>query len=335
MRCSIIGMEFGCISSQDGALAAFLPMLALGGGGSWFLNVGGLLFVVLGEIALLLAGFKLRDIAEAFRCAAGRAVADGGTCRPSRIFESIARNALALGVLAALVGFVQSVQSFNGAMAQFFALLARILQPALYGIVLATLFGVAGTALYEREANSQFDLRGGEATSRKGQSGAAASRWLGYALMVGLLLWLMRPLSGGQGSGYWLAEWRAWLTVVGAAAFLALIHGSIESGRGATLGFVCSGLICGFWGLLRTLHAFAGGSIGPVAAGIGFMMTTWIAALSGMVLVGFPLEDRAAGDRDPGAVMRTIWYVVPFVALIMLAIVFLLIVTPIEKSVAG
>jgi hypothetical protein len=294
--------------------------------------VRGLVFVLLGTFAVLLTGFAPRDIAAAFRRAFGGATEGNGRGRPGRVLEAAARNALSLGVLATLIGVVQLVQSFEGAPAQFLALIAGASSPAFYGLAVAALFGVASASVRAREKGSGA-LRDGGAIGDGGRpAGSSAARWLGHLAMPALLLWIILSSAGSRGLGPWLDSWPAWSMVLGGTLFLALVHGRAGTGDGLTLGFSCSGLIAASWALLQTLGAFSGNSIPWIAAAMGGVTTSWFVCLAGLLLAAFPLADRASQHREPSPPARAAWYLVPLLVLSFLVITLLLVMTPIEKQ---
>jgi len=251
----------------------------------------------------------------------------GCAARPGRVLEAVARNALTLGALVALSDFVRLTQSFNGSPAEFFGEISVSLQPLFFGLVLAALSGVAAAALYERVPMTAAPVE----TQSQPRAGAAA-RWSGYLLAVVSIAAAIVPFGRGPRIEMWLGEWASWCFLLGGAALVMLIYGRIADGAGATVGFACAGLIGAAWGLLRTLGAFSTADIAPVAAAIGFIVRSWFVALAGMALVGYPLEDRAARPRGPGALSRIAWYAVPLMAMLFLAIVILMVITPIEKK---
>ena len=151
-------------------------------------------------------------------------------------------------------------------------------------------------------------------------------------VMVTLLAWMLVPPGGGRGLGSWLDSWPAWLMVLGGTLFLALVHGRAGIGDGLALGFSCSGLCAAAWALLQTLGAFSSNSIPRIAAAMGGITTSWFVCLAGLLLVAFPLSDRAASAREPSPLVRAAWYLVPLLVLVFLAVTILLVVTPIEKQ---
>jgi len=314
-------------SPWNTAVSVAAPLVALAVAPLDFVNTRGLLYFVLGEAALLLAGFSPHDIASAFRQAAG-GLQDGG-CRPSRIFEAVARNSLALGVLAILVSCIQTILSFSGVPIEFAARLAGASVPFFWGVVLASLAGVAASSARGRETlaapeTSEAGANGGAA----GGAGHHALRLTGHALMAVILCWMV---GSGPGPIPLLGQPQAWLLVLGGTLFLSLIHGRLGSGRGLTLGFALSALIGGIRGVLQALHAFSTGRIELVAEAIWSIPAVWFIGLAGMLLFGFPLEDRAARRQEPGTLGRVAWYGAPLAALLFLLIVILMVITPMEK----
>jgi hypothetical protein len=54
--------------------------------------------------------------------------------------------------------------------------------------------------------------------------------------------------------------------------------------------------------------------------------------LAGMLLAGYPAQDRAEVSEDPGAPGRAAWYGTPLAALLILALVILFVITPVERQ---
>jgi hypothetical protein len=315
------------VASSSVLLASFAPVIAVADTPVHNLNVRGLLVLLAGQIGLLLAGFRPSDLVTVLRPSAGRDPYLDRAVSPGRVLEAAARNALALGALIALSDFVRIVQSFEGSPAEFFGEIRLALTPLFFGLVLAVLSGVAAAALYERTPATAA-----VPAATEPQRGGTAARWSGYFLAVASIVAVAAPFSGGPRMGEWLGEWASWCFLLGGTALVILIYGRIEDGTGATVGFACAGLVGAAWGLLKTLGAFSTGDIAPVAAGISFIVRAWFVALAGMTLVGYTLEDRAARRRGPGALSRAAWYLAPLIALVFLAIVVLMVVTPIEKK---
>jgi len=68
------------------------------------MDTRGLVFVMIGEIALLLIGFSVAEIAGALAHAAGREGSREALLRSASFWEAAARNAWLLGVQAAILG---------------------------------------------------------------------------------------------------------------------------------------------------------------------------------------------------------------------------------------
>jgi hypothetical protein len=132
----------------------------------------------------------------------------------------------------------------------------------------------------------------------------------------------------------WIVYWPSLLVVFGGTLALVLF---LEDGvwRSAiSPGFAITGLIGSLMGFVQVLLGISAGKIEDVAAAMTFILSSCFAALTGMYVLGVPLEDRAARDC-PGAARtplnRAAWYVFPLLALVFLIAVFVLILIPFEK----
>lgn len=274
-------------------------------------QVGGLLFVLLGIAAVTLTAFGGGEWGRAARTSA-------------HFWESTARNAWMVGVLAALLFFVRALGDSSREMAQVARDLALAFLPALYGLALA---GVA--------AVPALRLRGDADQSGAGEAGNGPDRWLGAALFVLLVAWTVgrSPLGDAWRFAPWgmLLHWPAVLVVIGGALLLIVMAGPVLRDRIGVVALALSGAIASLAGLVLVLLGFADQSIARVASGLSFALTSCFVALAGMLIVANPVEDRRVGDDgEPFAMNRAAWLLLPAATLVLLVIVLILAMTPIQ-----
>ncbi len=292
-------------------------------------NVTGVVFLFVGEISLLLMGFTVREVAAAVE-SVWRATASGKPRERSTCFwEAGARNALGLGVLGTLAGFAIQISSEAGSPDLFLGSLADTVLATVYGLVLAAVFSITGLRVRrQREPHTDVSPTVGVQPGGTPVSGGWES-WIGSALFAALVLWVvLSPSAGGRFSASdWLMSWPAWLSVMGGALILGFLLGDPADGEALVLGFAYAGGISALVGLVRALHGFAETSIALVSAGSSWMISSCFAALVGMLAAAAARQDRAG--RSEGNLSRLAWYGLPAVSLIFLALVILMVMTPI------
>jgi len=320
-------------------------LLAIVGVLGWLLSrsahtpsFSGLIFVVGGEVALLLLGFSVQEIAAAVAHAGGRPAPTTELQRSAYLWEAAARNAWVLSVLAAAVELVsQLCSSFTGP-ATFVAGLGERALSVTGGFGLAAVLAIPAVRLSGQadaeppDAEDLPETLGDVSPSR----GPGWERWPGYGLLGLLVVWPL--LSPGSGPGFqpweWLLHWPAWLVVAGCALALVLYLGRTGRDGSITVGLACAGVIGGLFGLTQALQGFANFSIPDVAGGMTFAVSACYAALLGLAAFAMPGQDRALrlgrGARSL-ATSRLAWYGFPFFALLLFAIVLKLVLIPIEK----
>ena len=155
---------------------------------------------------------------------------------------------------------------------------------------------------------------------------------IGFALFAGLIFWVVLAPSAGRGfsPSDLLVSWPSWLIVLGCAVALAVLLGNPGDGRALALGFAYAGGVSALFGLVRALHGFAEISIPLVSAGSSWMISSCFVALVGMLTVAASMQDRVR--RCEGGLSRLAWYGLPSVSLIILALVVLMVMTPITMK---
>ncbi len=314
-----------------------LAALAVLSGRSAYIDMYGLLFVVIGGIAGVLMTFSGGEIRTAFSCAGGSPAKAEELLRSALFWEAAGRNFWIAGVLRSILSFVISLGSLSGGLPALTSGLANSLLAALYGMVLA----VACYVPYWKLEGQQHRLRATIATAiqtspDRGEIGSwTFSHIAGYALFAALLVsTLMRPSLTGVGAALgWIIYWPSLLVVFGGTLALLLFLGDSDRASVISPVFAVTGMIGCLMGFVQVLLGISAGKIEMVSSAVTFILTSCFAALLGMVLVGAPLEDRAArsGGRARTPLNRAAWYVFPLITLVFLVMVFVLIITPFER----
>ncbi|MBP1596612.1 MAG: hypothetical protein H6Q05_1989 [Acidobacteria bacterium] len=315
--------------------AFLIAVLAFSGGPGYWLDLQWVLLLVGGEIALLLMGFPWPEIRRSVARAANRSVEAGDSARSCYFWEAAARNAVNLGVLGTLVGFVTQVCSDTGGLSGFPAAFGRALLSTTYGIVLASIFGMI--SLKFRLGIPTADTPDpAETWEQAPQSSGFWSHGLGYILFLGLFLWIL--FSSVPAGPYrpvdWFVHWPAWLVVLGGTIALALLSGSSFIGTALVPGFAFTGILGSFLGIGQALQGFSAAKIQMVAQGITFMISSCFAVLAGLLAVAYPLLDRSR-DRRSMLLLRVVWYGFPVLTLLLIATAAVMVMIPIKIENAG
>ncbi|MBZ5497025.1 MAG: MotA/TolQ/ExbB proton channel family protein [Acidobacteriia bacterium] len=289
--------------------------------------------ILVGEIALLLMGFRWAEIANAFRQAAGQRTAAGASERSTYFWEAAARNALHLGVLGTLVGFVIQICSDIGGQAGFMFALGGALLSTVYGLILAAILSTpAVRSLWT--LGPEHPSETGEpiyASPGEGKRAGRLEQLLGHILFLVLMLWvLFTPAAAGSTMPFdWFVHWPAWLVVFGGALIFGLMSGHTFKTGSLVLGFACAGLIGSLFGVVQALQGFSTASIAAVSEGITFMISSCFAGFVGLLAIGLPLQDRSHNRRGL-SLSRLVWYGYPVVALLLVALATLMVMVPIK-----
>jgi hypothetical protein len=289
-------------------------------------SVTGLALVVGGVAAVLLLGFPAREIARAAGCAAGATASPEECRRAALVWEAAARNAWVLSAASAIAGFVSVFSSESSGLARFLAGVGDRSAGVSFGVLLAVIFAIPALRLSSAEETQM------EAATPLPSAG---QRVLAGIALLALLTWpLLGPGSGDRFEPLaWLLHGPAWLVVAGGALALGVYLRGIGRGASTVVGLGGAGGVGVLVGLTRALHGFATASIGDVAGGLMFAISSGYATLAGLAVLALPLLDRDAreGHRPPAAA-RWALYGFPLVILAVLALTVLLVMVPMEKK---
>lgn len=306
----------------------------------------GIVFVLLGGAALALMSFSFPEIVAAFRCAAsGRG--SRADIRTSGLFwEALARSFWMLGVLASVISFVNSLNSASRSIADVASGMAASLVPSVYGIVLGAICLVPAWKLRGKLHQQPPEVAPLNAArpDRKTRAYWRMETIIGYVLFVVLVVWTaVRPVLSASSISFkswtWFFSWPAALIILGGTMAFALFVEDVAAGTPLTASFAVTALIGSLMGFIQVLLGFASAYIGKastdnIASAMAFIISSCFLGLSGMILIGAPLEDRMVktGRVDrPSALSRASWSVFPLVALIFLVMTFFLVITPVRK----
>jgi len=323
-------------------VAALGAAVVLSGKFSGFMNVRGLLFVLLGSVTLALASFSIPEIGAAFRHAASVPGEPAAVRKSMAFWEAAARNAWMTGVLGTILNFIVALCTMSGGIADVASRMATSFLATVYGMVLAVICAVPAWKLGDI---MRFQTtRNISQTALNPEPAAAKSmrfeNVLGYLLFLVAVAWTaFKPMLGMAYLKFspfdWIIHWPSLLVVLGGTIALILFVGSAGAGRILTPAFAITGLIGSLMGFIQVLLGFASRKIYLVSAGITFVIASCFMAMLGMMLVGAPLEDRLVktGRMDkPSALSRAAVYVFPLLALIFLVVALVLVITPMKKG---
>ena len=333
MSASINGNNMVTMVVRIGMPPALIAGLAFSGRFEYPLNLRWGILIFVGEIALLLMGFKWHEIVNAFRQVGGRRMAAGASERSTYFWEAAARNALQLGVLGTLVGFVIQICSNTSGQAGFMFALGSALLSTVYGLILAAILSTpAVRSLWTIGAAQAAETVAPIDASPAGRE--SAGRWghaFGHVVFLALILWILfSPAPAGPTMPLdWFVHWPAWLVVFGGALALGMMSGRTFKTNSLVLGFACAGLIGSLLGVVQALQGFSQASIAVVSEGITFMISSCFAALVGLLAIGLPLQDRSHNWRGL-TLSRLVWYGFPVVTLLLIALATLMVMVPIK-----
>ena len=272
---------------------------------------GGLLFVVLGVTAATLIAYDAREWPTAVRW-------------PATVWEGVTRNAWCVGALASVLFFGRALGDSSRTIAEVARGLALAFLPALFGLILAGLAAVPALRLRSETPEGIED-----------QPRSGAGRYLGVLMFLGLVGWtLARPPEGNA----WrfaphalLLQPSAALTFAGGAPLFVAVSGPSLRRRVGVVACGLSAAVCAPAGLVLALLGIADQSIGRVVSGLGFVLSSCVVSLAALLAVANPVEDRRLRrGEDPMPLNRTVWILLPGVALVLLLIVLGFAMTPMQ-----
>jgi len=318
--------------------AAFVFALIVSGLFSGLMNKAGLFYLVFGSVAAALMGFTGREIATAFRQAAGAAGTGESLDKSAHFWEAAARNAWILGALGSAINFTIALSRESGNIADVSSRMIQSLIVILYGLVLAVVCLVPAMKLREKAGGKARLEAGGPV--RLAFGAVTIDRIIGYVLFAAVLALTVifivegQPQAGPLPMAKLLFHGPAVLVVLGGAIALALFTGAGAGARALTLGFAVTGLIALLTGLIQALFGFVHTSIAEISAAVAFIISASTLTLFGLVAVAAPLEDREVmeGRREgPGPLSRFFWVLLPLLTFIFLILTFIMVVTPMKQ----
>ncbi len=327
---------------RTGALGLLIYAVIASGRFTGLIHGPGLGFVLLAGAALSLTGFSASEIVNAFKHPGGGPgrIADLETSR--YFWEAAARNMYMFGILGTTISFIVGLGSSEGGISGISLRMISAFQSTLYGMILGVICYVPAMKLSGRLDRSEGDAKGDESAPlfRPPDTRLRFENVLGYGLVLVILGWAMvSPISSTAPEAPLqpvkvFLHWPSLLVVLGGTVVLLLFMGRDAIGRSLPLAFAFTGLIGAITGLIQTMLAVAGRSIEEVAAAMVFLLSCCFLALTGMMILGAPLEDRALKYRNaPSRMMsgRIAWLLFPLLTLVFLLVTFVLVITPIKK----
>jgi len=321
--------------------AAFIFALIISGLFSGLMNKAGLFYLVFGSVAAALMGFTGREIARAFRQAAGRN-GDAESLRKSAYFwEAAARNAWILGGLGSALNFTIALSRESGGIADVSNRMIQSLIVMLYGLVLAVVCLIPAMKLAGKAEEARIPGNAvPPAAAAKFHRAVTPDRIVGYVLFAAVLaltvIFLVegQPQAGSLPIGRLLLHGPSYLIVIGGAIALVLFMGRGAGARAWTNGFALTGLIALLTGLVQALFGFVHTNVGEIASAIAFIISASSLALLGLAAVAAPLEDREVMEgrrQGAGALSRMLWVLLPLLTFVFLVLAFIMVVTPMTK----
>jgi hypothetical protein len=334
------------ILGRIGALLILAAAVLFSGKFVIFSRGYGLVFLLLGGPALALMSYGGREIGVAFKLAAGVR----GTVSERRtsvlFWQSSARNFWMLGVFASIINFVLALTSARassqGGIEGIASLMAFSLISSVYGLILAVVCLIPAWKLGET-MRLQPPKEALETKNGPGQKAGVPRTFetlFGYGLFFVLTAWAFLEPSGTSAaplkSWEWIIHLPAILVVLGGTMALVLFVGDISSGPAFTLGFGITGLAGSLIGFIQVLLGFSSRNIQEVSSALTFILSSCFLGLLGMMIIGAPLEARAAKagnlETRKSALSQVASFVFPLITLMFLVIAFAIVLTPLKKQ---
>jgi hypothetical protein len=302
----------------------------------------GVLFVLIGGVALMLISYPCTEIWRAFRHAAGGSGSDAELRNSIGFWETAGRGFWILGglrsVLSLIIGFVEMRTMESVGMAALIPMLIRPLLSTFYGGLLAVICFVPSWKVIGilQSRSSTQDPESREMPASLMHPGWRFETVLGYVIFLSVLIWTSQELFNL--SELWPIFRSPLLVVLGGTLLLMLFMNGNNTRLTPSAAFAGMGLIGSLMGFIQMLHGMTDPSpqgIGQVAGAIAFVLFSCLTAFLGMALIGAPMEDRAirlGRVGAPSAFSRVSWYVFPLLSLIFLVLVFNMIIMPLPAA---
>jgi len=130
-----------------------------------------------------------------------------------------------------------------------------------------------------------------------------------------------------------MLHWPAVLVLLGVVAALSLLGGASLRERAASTAVAGAGTLTSLSGLVQALVGVARADLAAVVAGMSFLVTACFITLLALALVTYPRDDRRIGDVHGGSLgARVSWVLFPLLTFVLLAITFLMILTPMTRK---
>jgi flagellar motor component MotA len=308
-----------------------------------YFNPNGLLFVLVGGVALMMISFPGAEIGRALRHAAGSPGSNAEIRNSIHFWEAAGRGFWLVGglrsVVSIIIGFAGMKFEETAGISSIIGQLAQSLLATLYGGLLAVICFVPCWKLMEilQSSLSAPNPERNETPLSIGRPGWGFGTILGYALFLSALISTtnLRNLSLSEVSQVCTPPL---LVMLGGVLVLIQYMGVNNSRLTLSTAFAGMGFISCLMGFIQMLIGMTDPSpngIAHVAGAIAFIIASCFTALLGMALIGAPLEDRAirTGRVDaPSTFSRVSWYGFPLPSLIFLVLVFTIIITPLPTT---
>ena len=318
-----------------GAFIILVGILAFSGaapGSYFFLDFPGLMFVVLGAVAVTLMGFSFPEIGAAFKhalCSSGEP-GKGGLEKSIYFWEAAARNFFQMGVLMTVIGFVILIQHI-ASIPHLWQTLAICFASTVYGLILASISAIAGLRVSKKIDSPEQPRQEMQIEPIKQGHNWNIEKIIGALLFIATLAWVIMRAD----ALIIFIHWPSLLIVAGGAILFVLGAGNGEDGLSTTLSFAFAGVIGILFGLVQMFHGFDFAGIAGIAEGMTIAILSCVFALVGMMLGGVHRQDHAfkAGKTDKKiTISRIAWYGFPVVTLMLLFYIFVLILIPVVKK---
>jgi hypothetical protein len=304
---------------------------------AYFIDPYGLLFILLGGVALMMISNSRAEIWRALRHAAGSPGNDAEIRLSAFFWEAAARGFWMLGglrsVLNSMIAFMDMAN--DGGIRDILNGVVRSLAAMFYGLLAAVICFIPYWRLTGKLQHRPL-LSGSE------QSEAPTSIWLpgmkwhtviGY-ILFSLVLILTTPNLGRLIYHLTAYSRPALMVVLGGVLVLMLFAGVVNLERLPSISFAVMGLVGSLMASIQVLFGIDYTKILVLAEGIYSILCSCAIALLGMILVGAPWEDRAIrGGRfaAPFALSRVAWYAFPLFALLLVFLAAYLSATPFPR----